>query len=155
MKIGLRNIKTAVAVSLCIILFQLLDRPYPFYACIAAVICMQRSVEHSFRVGRDRMIGTILGGLIGLGVYLVFGPVWYATGLGIVVVIALCNYFGKQSSVAIACIVLIAITTNLKEVTAVVYAANRVMDTLIGIVIALGINRLIPSRKPIVEGKTS
>ena len=138
-----------------IILFQLLDRPYPFYACIAAVICMQRSVEHSFRVGRDRMIGTVLGGLVGLWVYLVFGPVWYATGLGIVAVIALCNYFRKQSSVAIACIVLIAITTNLKEVTAALYAANRVLDTLIGIVVALGINRLIPGRRTSLGEKTS
>lgn len=155
MKIGLRNIKTALAVSLCILLFQMLDRPYPFYACIAAVICMQRSVGHSFRVGRDRMIGTVIGGLVGLGIYLVFGPAWYATGLGIVMVIALCNHFGKQNSVAIACIVLIAITTNLKEVTAVVYAANRVLDTFVGIIVALGINRVIPSRKPIMEGKTS
>jgi uncharacterized membrane protein YgaE (UPF0421/DUF939 family) len=155
MKIGLRNIKTALAVSLCILLFQLLDRPYPFYACIAAVICMQRSVVHSLRVGRDRMIGTILGGLVGLGVYLAMGPSWYATGLGIVAVITLCNRFGKQGSVTIACIVLIAITTNLKEVTAAVYAANRVLDTLIGIVVAVGINRWIPSKTVGVEEKTS
>ncbi len=155
MRIGLRNIKTALAVSMCILLFQVLDRPYPFYACIAAVICMQRSVEHSFRVGRDRMIGTVLGGLVGLGIYLLLGPSWYATGLGIIVVIALCNRFGKQASVSIACIVLIAILTNLKEVTAVAYAANRVLDTLIGIVMAIGINRLIPSRQKKEEGKTA
>lgn len=155
MKIGLRNIKTALAVSLCILLFQLMDRPYPFYACIAAVICMQRSVVHSFRVGRDRIIGTVLGGLVGLGIYLVLGPSWYATGLGIVLVIYFCNQFGKQASVSIACIVLIAIMTNLKEVTAVAYAANRVLDTLIGIVVAIAINRLIPGKPAKLEGKTS
>lgn len=155
MKIGLRNMKTALAVSLCILLFQLLNRPYPFYACIAAVICMQRSVEHSFRVGRDRMLGTVLGGLVGLGIYLLIGPSWYATGIGVIIVIALCNRFGKQASVSISCIVLIAILTNLKEVTAVAYAANRVLDTLIGIVMAIGINRLIPSRQNEEKGKTA
>lgn len=155
MGIGLRNIKTALAVSMCILLFQVFDRPYPFYACIAAVICMQRSVEHSFRVGRDRMIGTVLGGLVGLGIYLIMGPSWYATGLGIVIVIALCNRFGKQASVSIACIVLIAILTNLKEVTAVAYAANRVLDTLIGIVVALLVNRMIPGKIKNQEGKAA
>ncbi|WP_278279948.1 aromatic acid exporter family protein, partial [Clostridium sp. IBUN13A] len=38
-KLGLRNIKTAVAVSLCMIVFNMINRENPFFACIAAVFC--------------------------------------------------------------------------------------------------------------------
>jgi uncharacterized membrane protein YgaE (UPF0421/DUF939 family) len=91
--------------------------------------------------------------LIGLGVYVTIGPSWYATGLGIVAVIYACNRLGKPASVSIACIVLIAIMTNLKEVTPVAYAANRVLDTLIGIVIAIIVNRAVPGKNRDLEEK--
>ena len=52
-KIGARNLKTALAVTLCIGFFELIHRQYPFYACIAAVICMKDTVENSYKMGKS------------------------------------------------------------------------------------------------------
>ena len=50
-RVGLRNIKTALAVTVCMIIFQFLGRENAFYACIAAVICMKDTVSSSFTMG--------------------------------------------------------------------------------------------------------
>ncbi|WDC83192.1 aromatic acid exporter family protein [Caloramator sp. mosi_1] len=45
MNIGLRNLKTALSVFLSIIISNLLKLDYPFYAAIAALVCMQSTLE--------------------------------------------------------------------------------------------------------------
>ena len=65
-KIGMRNIKTAISVFLCITLFNLFKRDNAFYACIAAVICMKDTYENSLSIGINRLLGTFLGGLFGI-----------------------------------------------------------------------------------------
>ncbi|MDZ4993572.1 hypothetical protein GNF80_11420 [Clostridium perfringens] len=148
-KIGARNLKTALAVTLCIGFFELIHRQYPFYACIAAVICMKDTVENSYKMGKSRMIGTITGGLVGLSLTflaLTFNLAKFPgliTGVGIVITIYLLNVFNKKGSVSIACIVLIAIMTNLHGKAPYAYAIDRIIDTFIGIIIALLINKYI------------
>lgn len=148
-KIGARNLKTALAVTLCIGFFELIHRQYPFYACIAAVICMKDTVENSYKMGKSRMIGTITGGLVGLSftfLALTFNLAKFPgliTGVGIVLTIYLLNVFNKKGSVSIACIVLIAIMTNLHGKAPYAYAVDRIIDTFIGIIIALLINKYI------------
>lgn len=148
-KIGARNLKTALAVTLCIGFFELIHREYPFYACIAAVICMKDTVENSYKMGKSRMIGTITGGIVGLmltflalNLNLIKFP-GIITGLGIVLTIYLLNIFNKKGSISIACIVLIAIMTNLHGKAPYAYAIDRIIDTFIGIIIALLINNYI------------
>ena len=65
-KIGMRNIKTAFSVFICIALFNLFKRDNAFYACIAAVICMKDTYENSLSIGINRLLGTFLGGLLGI-----------------------------------------------------------------------------------------
>ena len=61
-RIGLRNIKTAISVCICLILFS----KDPFFAAIASIMCMQDTVEHSLKIATNRVVGTLLGGLLGL-----------------------------------------------------------------------------------------
>lgn len=148
-KIGARNLKTALAVTLCVGFFELIHRQYPFYACIAAVICMKDTVENSYKMGKERMIGTITGGLVGLSftfLALTFNLIKFPgliTGAGVVLTIYLLNIFNKKGSVSIGCIVLIAIMTNLHGKAPYAYAFDRIIDTFIGIIIALLINKYI------------
>ncbi|MDT2191533.1 FUSC family protein [Paenibacillus larvae] len=65
-RIGMRNVKTAIAVLLCILILRLFQIESPFYACIAAVITMQNTVEDSYETGINRIIGTLIGAAIGL-----------------------------------------------------------------------------------------
>ncbi|AOR22289.1 FUSC family protein [Clostridium taeniosporum] len=150
-KIGLRNLKTALAVSLCMFIFEFFHRQDSFYACIAAVVCMKDTVSNSFTMGKNRLIGTFLGGLIGL--FVIFAsiqiPFLYnitpiTTGLGIIFSIYICTLLNKPGSVIICCIVFISIMVNHPSGPgSYIYAVTRCMDTTVGIVVAVVINKFI------------
>lgn len=147
-RVGLRNIKTALAVTVCMIIFQFLGRENAFYACIAAVICMKDTVSSSFTMGKNRLIGTIIGGIFGMLIIFImikftflYDYSAFITGLGIVTVIYTCNLFNKPGSVTIACIVLIGIMINYSGPQSYAYAIGRSIDTAIGIIVAILINK--------------
>ncbi|WP_373898159.1 aromatic acid exporter family protein [Haloimpatiens sp. FM7315] len=142
-KIGMRNLKTALSVFLCIVTLHVMKMPYPFYACIAAVICMQSSVFNSFKVGKNRMIGTSIGALIGLILALLSPESSILTGIGIIIVIYLCNLLNKKNSITIGCIVFLAIMTNLKGQDPFKYSTTRLLETFVGIAIAVIVNYLV------------
>lgn len=158
-KPGMRNIKTAVAVTLCYFIFLPFWDPSgevgPFYACIASVICMQDSVEKSFRQGVSRTIGTLLGGLVGLVILFVDDSVnsnlllGLMLGAGCVAVIWLCNLIGRSSSSSLGCVVLSVVLINHGGVERYIYFLSRVVETVVGIAVAVAVNHLLPDfRKP-------
>ena len=65
-KIGMRLIKTAVAVFLCFLVDFFRDGGTPFYSAIAAILCMQPELGSSLKVGKERIIATIIGGIVGM-----------------------------------------------------------------------------------------
>lgn len=144
-KIGLRNIKTAISVSICLIIFS----KDPFFAAIASVMCMQDTVENSVKFGINRIVGTLIGGLIGLiflystrGLHFeVLTPL--ITGLGVVLVIYLSNLLNKPASSAMSSLVLIAIMTAPVTSNPFVYAFKRTIETSLGIIVAVLVNKYI------------
>jgi uncharacterized membrane protein YgaE (UPF0421/DUF939 family) len=142
-KIGMRNIKTAISVFLCIIILRAFHNTIPFYACIAAVITMQSTVHDSFTTGKNRIIGTIIGAIFGFIFALISPNNVFLTSLGIVFVIYFSNLFNMENSISIACVVFLAIMTNLKQDTPLAYSFSRVFETFIGIFISVLINYLI------------
>lgn len=149
-KIGMRNIKTAISVFICIALFNLFKRDNAFYACIAAVICMKDTYENSLSIGINRLLGTFLGGLLGIiTIYLlsflpnISTPNALITAFGTIIVIHTCTLLKKPAAVTIACIVFISIMINYPGIASYFYAINRTFDTAIGIIIAILINKYI------------
>ncbi len=147
-KIGLRNIKTALAVTTCMVIFNIFGRENAFYACIAAVICMKDTVSSSFAMGKNRLIGTVLGAILGIIVIFIMVrlPFLYdynsfITGIGIVITIYACNVLNRPGSVTIACIVFIGIMINYSGPQSYAYAVSRSIDTAIGIIVAILINK--------------
>lgn len=61
-------------------------------------------------------------------------------GLGILIVIYLCNLFNKSDASVISSIVFLAIVIGVSEKPPFLYALDRMMDTFIGIIIALLVN---------------
>lgn len=70
-KVGGRTAKTVIAIFLCFLVDTIRQSSQPFYAPIAAILCMQRNMEDSFRVALNREIATIIGGIWGILVLLV------------------------------------------------------------------------------------
>lgn len=152
-KPGLRNTKTALSVFLCIILFEFIGRPNPLFACSATIICMKETVHYSYQKGVDRLIGTLLGGIVGLAFLLIKNQLKLlyieaiVAGLGIFTVIYLCNLFNKRSVSIISSIVVLAIVIGVREKAPLLYAVDRMVDTSIGIIIALLVNKYVYPHK--------
>ena len=74
--VGMRTIKTATAAAICALIYFFFDRS-PAFACIGAIFGLGANMEHSKLNGGNRLFGTIIGGVIGMGlfrVYLIFHP---------------------------------------------------------------------------------
>lgn len=146
-RIGMRNIKTALSVALCVALSQFLNRQDIFYAAIAAVMAMQSSVSDSFKAGKNRMLGTMVGALIGLIFALIHPENVLLCGIGIVLIIYICDLLDWNKSITISCTVFLVIMLNLKGRSPVSYSMSRIIDTFIGIAIAVLVNYYISPPK--------
>ena len=152
-KVGMRTIKTVLAVSFTIFISEILKLKSPFFAAIAAILAMQTSVSESLHVGKDRMYGTILGAFIALLYTLIAPENPFFIGIGTLIIIYICNLFDWKKSVSISTIVFLSITLNYKEGSRLNYAFFRTLDTLIGLIIGTLINYFIhpPSLEDNIE----
>jgi uncharacterized membrane protein YgaE (UPF0421/DUF939 family) len=141
--VGMRTIKTGISVFLCVLVAHVIKLEYPFYASIAAVITLQSSVTASFHAGKNRMLGTLLGAAIGFIFALLLPGNSILCGLGVIIVIYMLNILNWKNSVSIGCIVFLVIMTNLNGRSPFIYSINRILDTFIGIIIALFVNYII------------
>lgn len=156
--IGLRIIKSSLAVFICLVLDIFRGQTgVPFYSAIAAVLCIQPLQEEGLKAGWSRICGTFIGafwGTIILFINLRFIPepqvvLRYALmSLGVIPVIYTAVLLKKHGSVFISCIVLLSINVNhIGDENPYLFIFNRVLDTLLGVGIALLINSLEIPRK--------
>ncbi len=143
LKRGMRIVKTSIAVTISISLGYALKLNSPFFAGVAAIIAMQDNLVDSYRMGRDRVLGTILGAAVGLlGSFISIGdPI--IIGIGIIIVIYLCNKLGWSKSISIATIVFISIIMSVEKGQELYYSLNRILDTMVGIIVAVIVNFVI------------
>ncbi|WP_236932750.1 FUSC family protein [Geosporobacter ferrireducens] len=139
MKIGLRTIKTGIAVGLSILIAPLLEIKNPFFVVISAFIAMQPTVSDSWRTGINRLLGTSLGAAVGLGFVLISSESPILTGLGTIVLISIMNHLKLQDSIVMASIVFAGVFFN-AEGEYIDFAFRKLIDTSLGIGIALIIN---------------
>lgn len=149
-KIGMRNIKTTISVFICLLLFEFINRENSFFACIAAVICMQNTVVDSVEKGIARVIGTIIGGFVGALVLFIVNTFFndniliFIIPLGIMILIQICVTINMKQSVVICCVVYLSVMiTKNHDNGYLLYTINRVLDTSIGILIALLVNKYV------------
>ncbi len=142
MKIGLRTIKTGIAVSLSMLVANLLKIEYPFFTMVAALIAIQPTISDSWKIGFNRMLGTFIGALMGLIFVLLVPANFVLGGLGIILLIYIMNKLHWNEAINIAGVVFIAVFLNISA-NHVAYALNRLFDTFIGIGIAVIVNFLI------------
>lgn len=154
--IGLRNLKSAFSAALCAGLYYLIDRN-PAFACIGAIFGMGNDMGHSFQQGGNRLIGTVIGGFLGMGlfwVYLRMDPTGESEFLlipliflGVMVLIQLSLFLRWPMAVQPGCVVLSIILFSTPIHTYVSYSLNRMVDTCVGVLISMLINFLLPRER--------
>lgn len=147
-KIGMRNIKTTLSVFICLLFFEAINRGNALIACMAAVICVQNTIVDSMKIGISRIIGTIIGGLSAALILFIVNTFFddkiliFIIPLGIMILIQICVTINMKQAVAICCVVYLIIMTSMNHDEGyMLYTINRVLDTSIGIFIALLVNK--------------
>lgn len=141
-KIGMRTIKTGIAVALGLFIAELFGLNSPLFVGIGAISTMQASVSESFINGKNRMLATVMGALVAVIIELLFPHNVLFLGLGIIIVIQAVNILGWKNSIALSAIVFIAVSLN-TNVAIIPSALNRVLDTFVGIVVGVLVNYFI------------
>jgi len=157
LRVGRRIIKTVIAVFICAIIAYFRGTSTAIVSMVAAVICIQETRDKSVTNAVNRIIGTILGGLLGAGcLYFarltgLYGivPLYYLFVSVMLIPIILLTLLMRRPSVsAFSCIVFLMVTVTVSPGAGpVMYAVDRTIETLIGIVVALLVNRLLPKIK--------
>ncbi|WMM25265.1 aromatic acid exporter family protein [Tissierella sp. MB52-C2] len=142
-KIGMRTIKTVIAVLLTLGISHILKLKSPLLASIAAIMTMESSISESFATGINRMYGTILGGVVALIMSYILPINFFFIGIGLIIIITICNIFKWEKAVRMAMIVFLSIALNYEGQARFYYAVFRTLDTLIGVVIGTAINYFI------------
>lgn len=116
---------------------------YPFFTVIAAIFSMENSIANSYKAGINRLLGTLVGAFVGvIFVSIQPGNAFYM-GIGTLLLIFICNIFKWNKAVPIAGVVFAAIMLSLNNKNPLYYSFGRVVDTFVGIVIAVAVNYIV------------
>ncbi|MEE0965717.1 MAG: aromatic acid exporter family protein [Bacilli bacterium] len=141
-KIGLRTLKTGLVVALSVILSAILKLEYPFFVVMTAIISMDKTMVNSLKMGRNRVFGTFLGACIGIGLSYIDRGNPLLCGLGIIILIQICNHLKLQGAITIGGIVMTAIMVHTDK-TPLYYGFHRTLDTLVGATISFVVNMTV------------
>ncbi|WP_071061051.1 FUSC family protein [Andreesenia angusta] len=148
--IGMRIIKSAIAVAISAVFMEYVVRDTPFFACIGAVVSMERTMEKSFEAALMRNLGTFIGGVFGMLVSFLTENV-AIQALGVIPVIYIINLLKKHPSIIPGCIVFFAVVYLNDANTGWIYGLRRITETFMGSIIGLGVNNLIKSPREDME----
>jgi len=141
LNIGLRTVKTALAVTISIFLSQLLKLEFPYFVAMTAIISMDRTARLSINMGRNRVIGTLIGALIGILFATIDQGNPLLAGFGILLIILISNSLKLPGSITVGSFVCVAIMVHIPaNITPLFYGLHRTLDSLFGAFIAFVVN---------------
>lgn len=141
-KIGMRTVKTALAVTIDVAASYALRLEYPFYAAIASIVVLQMYTRDTVAAGRNRLIGTVIGGLAASAFFLIPVNRALSSGLGILVLFFVMSHVGLRRSIVIAGIVFMRVMVDLEGETPLAFTWNRTVATALGVAVAIAVNLL-------------
>lgn len=156
-KIGMRIIKSAVAVFLCYIVNYFRGEDgIVFYSQLSALWCIQSYISTTKKNAAQRIVGTFVGAGFGLIVLLLLGYIkkvhgvndfWLygiqavLTSLSIVYILYVTVVIKKKQASYFSCVVFLSIVViHAADANPYFFTFNRFFDTMIGIVIGVAVN---------------
>ncbi len=150
-RVGMRIIKTVISVFLCGVLAFLRDKS-AFFSMISVLACIQNSSGQTIESSINRALGTLVGGVAGvLAVYAMDAAHilhidllrYLLLSLLLIPIIKLCLAMKKPAIVSMACMVFMCLVIDPGDKPAI-YSIERLFETVVGVVIACGIDVLLP-----------
>ena len=140
--IGMRSLKTGLAVIIGLLAAYLLNIESATILAGSIIISMQTSLHDSFETAFFRVFSTIVGALLGLFFQLMHFANAFTAGIGVIIIIYLCNVFNVKKALVLATMVLVSIIVYDYDsrIELVYYSLDRLFATFLGALIAFLIN---------------
>ncbi|MCL2391703.1 MAG: aromatic acid exporter family protein [Oscillospiraceae bacterium] len=153
-RIGMRVVKTAAAVGICLLFAHLWGGIESILiTAVATIVTIRATQEETILSGMFRILGTIIGAALGgLTVLISLHLPFYNEGLFVIVIplvlllnLYICNVLNMQDSCSISCVVTIIVATQIAPIAepmdeALAFALLRVRDTFVGVFVATVMN---------------
>ncbi len=151
--IGMRIVKSAVAVAICYLIDMLRDgQGMVFYSQLAALWCIQMYRSSTKQNAIQRTIGTVVGAVYGL-IFLLINPLFSKVSDGndliskmvisfMIIVVLYTTVLMKQKQASyFSCVVFLSIVVNhVGDANPYLFVWNRFLDTMIGIGVGIVVN---------------
>ncbi|TXW59725.1 FUSC family protein [Enterococcus gallinarum] len=146
-RLGMRTIKTAIAVMLCILLFRFLNRGQPLIAALSAVFSLRQDLTTTLSFGKSRVLGNSIGGATAI-IYFFMKQYFHNDFLIellvlpalVAFIIVLSDGINNNSGIISGIATMLLITLSVPQGESFIFALDRVLDTFIGTLIAIFIN---------------
>jgi uncharacterized membrane protein YccC len=133
--------KTALAAGLCWWIARLFGLNDGYWGAISAIIVLQSNFGATIAASRDRILGTVIGALLGFA-FAQFGALPWNFVLAVLAAVIVCGLLGMRSSSRLAgvtiCIVMLVKTGSHWTLT-----LDRVLEVFLGVVVAIAISTLV------------
>ena len=149
-KIRARMWRTALAVLITAVVYEYLLNPC--FALIGAVYAVGSQFEEGFHNGINRVIGTLVGGLLVIPFYELYTSqpfgipdwIWLVSGLCLVI---WCNFaLGADTAIQPGSVIYFVVIYTIGTERVIPYTIARIMDTGCGVLITLLLYVLCPSK---------
>jgi len=142
--VGLRTIKTAVAVSASILLVEMYGTSVDelLFGVMGAFAAMEPTFKASVRSSIAQITSVIIGVLLSLAMRALDIPGVVAAAFGIILIMAMYQLMHRKSSPVLPCLILVTICTK-PELSAVGYGVERIWNTALGLGVGMVINMLV------------
>lgn len=144
-------IKTALGTFISIYLAQLLNINFGVTAGVVTIISIQSTKKESFKVALERLLASLVGLLIAITFFYLFGYEPLIFGIFILVFMPLCLKFNLFQGFLVT-VVLATHILGLKKISFGI-VINEIYILILGIGVALFLNLYMPDRKKELENK--
>jgi len=134
--------KTTLAAALSWWLARLFGVRDGYWGSISAIIVSQSNVGATVTASRDRIIGTVIGAALGFA-FSPMSPLLLGYVLALLLAIAVCGLMGLKNSSRLAGVTITIVMLVHRERSAWGLALDRVIEVLLGIVVALAVATLV------------
>ncbi len=143
-RIGLRTIKTAVAIIVAMLAVDRLGATADklIFAMLGAMSAVAPTFRESLNACFSQFVGVIFGALTGLALMSLPVTSFVAIGVGVILIITVYNVLQFRESPSLPCFILVLICIS-DSIDPITYAAGRIWDTAIGLGIGMLINVLV------------
>ncbi len=139
--VGGRVLKTALAVTLSILIAQQLGLERVTVAAIVALLTVQRSFYYSIVQSINKLSSVLIGGLLGTAFSYLFGATPLGYGLVTIVAIYICLRLNWQDHIVLTAVTAITIIFSETDLP-LTFSLVHTMTALLGALCALGVNFL-------------